>query len=173
MSLKAATFASIITNPMNTYKFEITIPEINYTTIIESCDFPAQGEFNKIELWYKGESITYPALPKNGGEWKFTIPESDNGVIKQQFDDLAGSMYNQKTGVFVPRQWKTIIINCQDLADKTVFVGILHDAWFVSRANIALKATDPAGAWKWDYTFYYNWFEDGDITPANTTSPIA
>lgn len=163
MSIKAATFASIITNPMPSHMFEVSIPEINFTAVVESTEFPAQGAVREIPLYFQGEKINYPGLPENGGTWAFKIPDSDTGVIKKEFDGLAAKFYNQKTGVATPQTWKDIKISVKNLKDELVFDCTLHGAWLKQRGNVSLAQNAADTPIKWDYTFVYNWFEDGKI----------
>lgn len=164
MSIKAQQFARIITNPMNLHKFEVSIPGIEYSTIVESSTFPSQGPHREIVLWAQGEKVSYYGLPENGGEWSITIPESDSGAIKEAFDAKFASQYDQKTGLVTPRVWDDILVVCKDLADQSVFSVTLHGCWIMRRGDLNLNASSPEAAAKWDYTFKYNWLEDNKIT---------
>lgn len=163
MSIKAQTFARIITNPMNLHKFRIDVPDIDYTVIIESSTFPAQGAYREIDLWIQGEKVAYPGLPENGGQWGFKIPEADSGIIKKEFDKKFAAFYNQKTGLFTPHKWDDIVVTCLDLSDKDVFSVVLHGAWILKRGDLSLDASRAEAAAKWDYTFVYNWLEDNEV----------
>jgi len=172
MSLKCNTMCNIITNPMPSWNFTVSIPgmEADFTEIVESTEFPSQGPHRPIELWYKGEKITYMGLPENGGEWKFSIPEGDGGQVAQQFKKLFDRQYDQKTGKFTPGGWRDVQVSMNNGEGTPVMTVVLHATWLKSRSNVNLDATKPDGYAKWDYAFCYNWVED--LEPGAPASPF-
>lgn len=172
MSIKAQTFARVITNPMNVYNFEVRIPGVDYSLIIESTQYPNQGKFRTISLWFQGEQIRYPGLPDNGGEWAFKIPESDDGKIAAAFKKLFDAMYNQKTGQMFHKKWKDIDLFAKDDAGNVTYSVTLHGCWIVSRQNVSVDQSRPGDAWKWDYAFVYQWIEDKMESNKGSEAPL-
>lgn len=162
MSLKAATFATTITNPMNTYNFQIVIPGVadNITLCVQSTSFPARGKTRNVDLYVQGEKVSYPTLPENGGTWSFKIPDSDSGITRQTFKALLDEQYNEVTGEFFPHKWKNIDVFALDQPGNSVHHVILHGAWIQGQDNINLDASNPGTAWQDTYTFYYNYVEN-------------
>lgn len=173
MSLKAQTFAHIITNPMNTHRFEIYVPELSYTAVVQSTTYPQQENFRDVKLYHQGEEIDYPTIPGNGGDWTIEIPENDDGRIKKEFDAKLASFYNQKTGDFYPHKWDTVIVTARNLRNEVVYAVALKGCWIkgVNKPNLNAQSVD---AWKWQYVFHYNWIEDLSTSNANpSVDPLA
>lgn len=173
MSLRIKTFTGVIASPQNTHNFICEIPGIdsNIAMIIESTDYPAQGKFREVSLWYQGEQIRYPSIPENGGQWRFKIPEGDKGQVFAEFKKLCDKMYDQRTGAFIPQLWSDVHIYSRDLNNEVVYSVILHGCWFSERSTVSMDGTNPGNAWKWDFTLTYQWIEDvlgnakGSINP--------
>lgn len=172
MAHKVQVLTGIIANPMNVYNFEVQIPGVNngLPLIIESTTFPAQGKFREISLWYQGMQVRYPGLPENGGAWTFKIPEADNGIVGNTFQEIFNSMYDQKSGVLKPNTWKDISVFSKDQAGNIVFHVVLHGAWISQRNPVNLAQSSVSDAWKWDYTFIYQWIEDVLVSNVGTTT---
>ncbi len=171
MSRKVQSFASIITQPLNTYNFKVVIPEIDFAEIIQSTNFPSE-KLRVITLWTNGEPVRYPALPENSGEWAIKIPESDDGKIRSAFENLKRKMYNQQTGMLIPSIWKNVQIFARDMADNVVFSSVLHGCWLRGRNDVVLDSTNPTANWAWDYVFTYQWIEDIDGNNKGSIKPM-
>ena len=168
MSQKAARFASIITQPLNVYNFQIKF--VSYTgvkvvddddvlLIVSSAQIPSESLRSMTET-YKGEKIEYPAKPETGGDWKITIPEGDGGQVRKVMDKLKHNIYNQKSGVITPKPWFDIIIYQNDLQDNPVFKCVLKGCWMKGRDANDVKTDNVTDSWKNNYTFHYTWIED-------------
>lgn len=174
MSRKINTFASFITQPLNTYNFRISIKSLtdkvddNVTMVVESASVPSE-KMRTMELSYQGEKISYPAKPELGGEWQITIPENDRASVKRELDRLKNKMYDQKTGMMSPSQWYTVEVHQLDLSDNIVFSCVLHGCWIVGRDSMNLKTDDVSTSYKWQYTFKYQWIEDIDASGVDGT----
>lgn len=171
MSVKVQAFANIITNPLNIHNFLVKIDDVDLDLIVQSTVFPSES-LRTITLYVHGEPVRYPTLPENSGSWSVRVPENDNGIVKQTFEKLKSSMWNQKTGVFTPKKWKNVQIFARDLADNIVFSVILHGVWLKGRNDVNLANDNPANNWNWDYQFVYNWIEDVDYKNDATNSPM-
>jgi len=159
MSIKVSTFTSIINQPLNTHKFNVSIPELDLSMIVESTTFPSE-QLEEVQLYYQGESIKYPTIPSQSQSWSITIPEGDNGVVRRQFEELKSKFYSQKTGLLKNNPWKDVVITVLDLQDKEVFKVILHGVWLKGRNDVSLSADSTTTPWKWEYSFVYQWIED-------------
>lgn len=162
MSTKVQTFANIITQPLNTHNFHVSIPEINYDVLVESTTFPSR-KLQSVTLWFQGEPIKYPTLPGETQEWTVTLPESENGVVRKDFESLLAKTYDQKSGLLHTKKWKNIVVTARDLEDNVVFSSILHGAWIAGRSDVNLSSQAVTEPWKWQYSFIYQWIEDIDI----------
>lgn len=171
MSLKVATFAGIITQPLNVHNFLVTIPDVSLSVIVSASAFPTE-KLREVKLFYQGEEIRYPTIPSNDGSWKIKIPENDDGKVKRQLDALKQNMYSQKTGLFVPSLWRNITVTARDLENNPVFQVIIHGSWIVGREQVDLANNDPTKNWEWDYEFRYQWIEDVDLKNLGSKSPI-
>lgn len=170
MSRKVQQFASIITQPLNIYNFEVIIPGFPDAIIITSTDFPAE-KLRVVEKWFKGEKIRYQSIPENGGTWKFKIPENDGGTIKKQLDKFKSKAWNQTTGLLVPIMWNNVQVYSRDLADNNVFGVVLHGCWLQDRGSVGLDSGKPDGSWDWEYEFVYQWLEDIDFDKTGSPDP--
>ena len=178
MSRRINKFASIITQPLNIYNFEIRIkslvdevnPDILLT--VQSTQMPAE-QFRETTLQYQGETITYQAKPQLSGDWTFTIPEGDRGQIREELDRLKDAVYDQKSGAMIPQMWYDIEIFQKDLSDNIVFSSVLHSCWLKGRGNTDLKTEDVSSNWQLTYTFHYTWLEEKRIKGLKgTPNPI-
>lgn len=165
MSKQANHFASIITQPLNVYNFEIRIKslvdEVNADILltVQSTTFPSE-QMRNMSLFNKGEEIQYPAKPQLGGDWSISIPESDKGRTHAELDRLKNAMYNQKTGSMTPTLWYDIEVFQKDLRENVVFSVVLHGCWIKGRNATNLNTQDVTTSWSNDYTFHYTWLED-------------
>lgn len=165
MSRRVNKFASIITQPLNVYNFEIRIknkldevnPDILLT--VQSTDYPSEV-MREMSLNYQGEVIVYPAKPQNGGDWKISVPEGDKGQVRAELDRLKNSMYNQLTGSMTPTLWYDIEVFQKDLQENIVFSVVLHGCWMKGRGNNQLRTDNVTDSWSNEYTFHYTWIED-------------
>lgn len=163
MSRKIATFAQFITQPLNKHNFQVVIPGVPEAIIVESTTFPTD-KLREVVMWFQGEQVRYPGLPENGGAWKVTIPEGDNGQIRARFMALRNRLFNQATGTILPDIiWDTIQVHARDLSDNIVFSVNMHGCWLKGAEPQGLNASQPAESWKWDYEFVYQWIEDSPI----------
>lgn len=161
MSVKVATFANIITNPLNLHNFLVTIPGVDLAIVVSSTNFPSE-KLREIVLWYQGEKIIYPGLPESENKWKVKLPENDDGKVRRAFDSLKSTRYNQKTGIMVPKLWKTVTVTARDLEGNEVFKVNLHGTWLKGRNPVDLANNDPSKSWEWEYEFVFQWIEDVD-----------
>ena len=167
MSRKINTFAGIITQPLNVYNFVIKINAKGVDAInndilqtVQSTTFPTE-QLREMTLNYRGEVITYPAKPQNGGDWSFTIPENDGGQIRKELDKLKNHIYDQQTGVMTPMPWFDVEVMQLDLQENKVFSVVLHGCWLKGRSNAqALNQSEVSTSWTNDYAFHYTWIED-------------
>lgn len=172
MSRKLNTFAAVITQPLNTHNFVVTIPGANTSEIVvSSTSFPSE-KLRMVKLYYQGEEIRYPTIPENSGTWDITIPESDGGVIRRELENLKGSMYDQMSGIMDSSKWKNITVTARDLNDQPVFQCVLHGAWISGRDDVSLDNSDPTQAWKWKYTFHFQYIEDIDLNYTGSPNPL-
>lgn len=172
MSLKVNTFANIITNPLNIHNFIVDIPGVtNGSIVVASASFPSE-KLQKVILHYQGEEVRYPTIPKNSGEWKVKVPETDSGLIKSELDALKSNKYSQKTGIFTPTLWEDVEVTSRDLEGNTVFSVVMHGTWLVGREQVELNNADPTKNWEWDYEFCYQWLEDKMGSNAGSVSPV-
>lgn len=163
MSLKIDEFASIVAQPLNTYNFVVDIPGVGLDMLVESTTFPSEA-LQKVSLWYHGEEISYPTLPKFGGEWKVTVPESDTGITKRAFDALKNNSWSQKLGILKPKdKYFDCTVYARDMEDKIIFKVVLHRCFIMGRDGQDLNNSKADGVWKWNYVFHYSWIEDVDI----------
>lgn len=162
MSNKVQVLANIVAQPLNTYNFRIDIPEINYSVLVESTTFPSQ-KLREVVLYFQGEAVKYPTLPDTPSPWQVTLPESDKGVVRNDFESLISSYYDQRTGLMKYKKWSNITVTACDMADNVVFVCVLHGAWCAGRESVNLSAQSVGDAWKWNYEFHYQWIEDLDV----------
>lgn len=170
MSRKVQQFANVITQPLNIYNFDISIPAINFSSVVQASTFPSE-KLQIMTLFTHGEQVQYPSIPKNGGQWQVTLPESDSGIIRREFEAIKSNMWNQKTGLLTPPKWYDISVIARDLADNPVFSGVLHGCWIMGRNDVNLNAQDVQTSWKWDYMFIYQWLEDKDHNNPGTPNP--
>lgn len=160
MSLKVNQFVNVITNPLNIHNFVIDIPGADATNlVVQATAFPSE-QLQEVTLHFQGEEIRYPTIPKNSHSWRIKVPENDDGKIKNELEKLKSAMWNQKTGIFIPKTWKNIPVYARDLAGNIVFKVILHGAWLVGRSDVSLDNSNPNANWSWDYEFRYQWIED-------------
>lgn len=165
MSRRINTFASVITQPLNVYNFEIRIESLtdkvnsDILLTVQSTQFPSET-MREMTLNYQGETIVYPAKPQLGGDWSFSIPEGDGGQVRNELDRLKNTMYDQKTGMMIPKQWYDVTLIQKDLSDNIVFKTILHGCWMKGRNATDLKTDDVSASWNLQYTFHYTWLED-------------
>lgn len=171
MSLKANQFVKVIQQPLNTYNFVVDIPDIAYGLLVSSTTFPSE-KLQTVSLYFQGEEIAYPCLPKNGGSWKVSVPESDSGAVKKVFDTMKQSMFSQKTGFLTPKRWKDITVTARDQSNNLVFSVILHGAYCVGREGQNLDNSQNTSAWKWEYEFHYTWIEDVDLNNKGSEAPM-
>lgn len=172
MSLKVSTFANIITNPLNIHNFIVNIPGVtNGSIVVSSTSFPSE-KLQKVILHYQGEEVRYPTIPKNSGEWKVKVPESDSGLIKRELDSLKTDSYSQKTGIFTPKLWKDVEVISRDLENNVVFSVVLHGVWLVGRDDVSLDNSDATKNWEWEYEFCYQWLEDKNASNPGSKSPV-
>lgn len=164
MSLKVNEFAEIITQPLNTYNFVVQIPGVDLDLVVSSTTFPSE-KLGEVVLHYQGEAVYYPTIPKNGGNWKVSVPESDKGVVKKSFDALKQSVWNQKTGSLNPTSMKRDIkVIARDMANNIIFEVVLHKAFILGREmSGTLDNSRNDGTWSWEYEFKYTWIEDIDV----------
>lgn len=171
MSLKAATFANIITNPLNIHNFVVNIPGVDLAIVVSSTQFPSE-RLREVVLYYQGEKIIYPTIPENDNHWKVKLPENDNGIIRREFDKLKSSRYNQRTGIIHPDLWKTVEVVARDLEGNEVFKVLLHGVWLKGRSNVELANNDPTKNWEWEYEFVFQWIEDVDCKNKGSNPPL-
>lgn len=171
MSVKVQTFANIITNPLNVHNFYVVIPDADLAEIVRSTSFPGE-QLREVTLYSHGESVVYPTLPENSGTWSFSIPESDDGKVRRQFEALKSRLYNQKTGALNVDTWYDVQVMARDLNDNPVFGVILHGCWIRGRGDVSLDASNPTNNWNWDYQFRYQWREDMDFENTGSTAPM-
>lgn len=161
-------FASIITQPLNIYNFKIVIKnavdEVNEKILltVQSTTFPAET-LRETTLNYKGEEIHYPAKPTIGGDWTFTIPDNDNGMVHAELDRLKNAMYDQKTGTMTPTLWYDVEVMQLDLSDNIVKSAIMHGCWLKGKDNTSLDTSNVTTSWSNTYTFRYAWLENKNI----------
>lgn len=171
MSLKVNSFVKIIQQPLNTYNFTVDIPDVDYSLLVSSTTFPSE-KLQTMSLYFQGEEIAYPTLPKNGGSWKVRVPESDSGAVKKVFDELKRSMFNQKSGVLTPKVWKSITVSARDQANNLVFQVVLHGAYCLGREGQDLDNSANTKTWQWEYEFRYQWIEDIDLSNQGSQNPM-
>lgn len=162
MSNKVSTFTQIITNPLNTHNFRVTIPSLQYDILVHSTSFPAE-RLGMVTLYTFGEPVRYPTIPGssgNPGAWQVQMYENENGMVYQDFVTLKGKTYNQKTGLLVPQIWDTVEVHARDLADNIVFSSRMHGVWYQGRNEVTLDNSNPATNWDWNGQFVYQWIED-------------
>lgn len=168
MSQKIARFASLITQPLNVYNFEIRfvsslggkiLDNDDVLLAVQSAQFPAE-QMQEMTLNYQGEEIHYPAKPKLGGDWTITIPEGDGGQVRKVMDKLKHNRYDQNTGSMMPIPWFDIIVFQKDLQDNKVFQCVLKGCWLKGRGANDLKTEDVTTSWSNQYTFRYTWIQD-------------
>lgn len=173
MSLKISTFANIITNPLNVHNYIVDIPGVpNGSIVVSSTSFPSE-KLQKVILHYQGEEVRYPTIPKNDGVWRVKVPETDSGAIKKELDSLKASMWDQKSGIMLPKKWESVSVTSRDLEGNAVFKVILHGVWLVGREAVDLNNADPTKNWEWDYEFCYQWIEDVNESNPGSQSPLA
>lgn len=178
MSRKANRFASIITQPLNVYNFEIRIKsfvdevDADILATVQSTTFPSEQN-QETTLYHQGEAVTYAVKPKVGGDWSITLPEGDKGQVRQELDRLKDAMYDQVTGVFTPQPWYDIEVFQKDLQENIVFSVVLHGCWIKGRGDQNLTAGEPTTNWSNVYTFHYGWLQD-KLKPnlAGTPNPV-
>lgn len=162
MSQKVQTFASIITRPLNLHNFLVKIPKFDYSIVIQSTTFPTE-EFRMVKLYTQGEEVRYPTIPQNNGEWAIKVPENDDGKIWNQFRTMKNSVYDQVSGLMNPQAWFPIEIYARDLANRPIFLSILHGCWIKGKNDVSLDASNPQNSWQWDFKFVYQWIEDKGV----------
>lgn len=181
MSRKAAEFASIITQPLNVYNFEVRFvtnnPLLkvndNILLTVQSASFPEE-KLREMVQYYKGERIVYAAKPDVGGNWTITLPEGDGGQVRKELDKLKHYIYDQKTGAMTPMSWFDIEVFQKDLQENIVFAVVLKDCWLKGRGAQDLKTENVTDSWKNSYEFHYSWIEDNpnaEGAPNNQKSP--
>lgn len=172
MSIKVNTFASIITNPLNVHNFLVTIPSSPLGSIVvSSSEFPSE-KLQEVVKYYQGHQIAYPTIPKTGGSWKVTLPESDSGIIKRELDRLKNMQYDQASGIFVPNIWESVAVTARDLSGRPVFSCAMIGCWLMGRDSVNLSNDDASKSWDWTYEFRYQWLEDIDFFHGGSKSPI-
>lgn len=177
MSRKVNKFASIITQPLNVYNFEIRIKNLvdevnpNILLTVQSTSFPSEQMRSTI-LYYQGEEMEFPAKPKLGGDWTINVPEGDGGQIRAELDRLKNNIYDQKTGSMTPMPWYDIEVFQKDLQENIVFSVILHGCWMKGRNAVDLDTNDVSNSWKNVYTFRYTWLEDVLRNKKSSPNPI-
>lgn len=159
MSVKVNTFTELIANPQNTHNFRVSIPDINYSVLVESTTFPSQ-KLREVKLYFQGEAIKYPTLPEETTTWQVTLPEGEDAKVYKDFRDLASSLYDQKSGIVHVKRWKDVIVSAMDMAGNPVMSVVLHGAWLGGRDAVTLDSSAVETPWKWVYEFHYQWIED-------------
>jgi len=165
MSRKISTFASIITQPLNVYNFEIRIKSLvdsvnsDILLTVQSTEIPSE-QLQSMTLNFQGEEIQYPAKPKTGGDWSFTIPEGDKGQVREELDRLKNAAYDQRTGMMTPQFWYDVEVFQKDLQDNVVFSSVLHGCWLKGRDAQQLDTKNVTDSWSLKYTFRYTWLEE-------------
>jgi len=161
MSRKIQNFINIITTPLNIHNFEVSIPGFDYPFIVQSTTFPTET-MRTVVLYTFGEEVRYPTIPQNSGNWRIQVPDNDNGDIREALDAFKNRRWDQLSGIMDGSSidWDDIVVKARDLNNQVVFQSTLVGAWLQGREEVQLNNSDPTQAWKWDYTFRYQYIID-------------
>ena len=173
MSVKINAYIEKLGNPLTRHNFVVRSPLLGgIEMLVASTTFPTE-QMRDVTLYYLGERIKWPTIPENSGVWTVNVPEGEDGQVYVALGKQKGLIWNQKMGVLIPGVKSQIEVVARTVNDAEVFKVILHGGYIKGPSDVDLDNSDPTQAWRWNFTFSYDWIEDVPLNPGLTQTATA
>lgn len=170
MSLKINAFIKKLGNPLTRHNFVVRSPLLGgMEMLVSSTTFPSE-QMRDVILYYLGERIKWPTIPENSGVWNANIPEGEDGQVFVALGQQKGILWNQKLGILQPGIKSQIEVVARTVNDAEVFKVVLHGCYIKGPSDIDLDYMDPTQAWRWNWTFSFDWIENIELKPGPTVT---
>lgn len=157
MSRKGEKFRAAIQYPALTYNFEVDTGNLTKTLKVESTTLPLNA-VEGYQIWYKGQSISFPSESQTGQEWTCSVYEAgDFSVINSILTAMTklGSKSSDRAGY--PGNHKAWLkMDTITVRIGTVFAVNLSGAYLKQVRPITLNSSDPTTPLKWELVFRYD-----------------